>query len=131
MIGVTLRSGWDQLRQRWLVVALMLFFGVIYTQYVLKLQHSDHNLRSAFLRWRSQLADLDAGANVWDKYAYPNPPIMALILKPFLQLPPTLGAVPLVWLQGIARVGGDPRRPFAARFRPDTLSALGQSRSQP
>jgi alpha-1,2-mannosyltransferase len=92
MNSLALRNGWDQLRQRWLVAALVLFFGVIYVQYALKINHSEHSTRSAFLRWKTQLEDLDDGVNVWDKYAYPNPPIMALILRPFHQLAPTLGS---------------------------------------
>ena len=92
MTPFLLRAGWDHLCRRWLVVGLLLLFGAIYVQYALKLKSSENGTRSAFLRWRTQLADLDDGINVWDKYAYPNPPIMALILKPFLQLPPTLGA---------------------------------------
>ena len=76
----------------WLIIGLSLFFGVIYVQYALKMSHSENGSRSAFLRWRTQLADLDDGVNVWEKYAYPNPPIMAILLRPFMCLPPTLGA---------------------------------------
>ena len=92
MISLTLRAAWIQLRQRWLVAALLVFFFAVYGQYVFKIRHSEHGMRSAFLRWKTQLADLDDGVNVWEKYAYPNPPIMAILLKPLLQLPPTLGA---------------------------------------
>lgn len=77
---------------RWLLLALLAVFSIIYAQYALKIQHGDGNARSAFLRWRTQLGELDDGVNVWQKHAYPNPPIMALLLKPFLDLPPTLGA---------------------------------------
>src|ERR1043166_1351978 len=78
--------------EAWLIVGLALFFGVIYLQYALKMSHSNNGMRSAFLRWRTQLADLDDGVNVWQKYAYPNPPIMAIMLKPFMALPPMVGA---------------------------------------
>ena len=92
MASASPESRWDQLRLHWLVVGLAILFAAIYVQYALKMQHSEHGMRSAFLRWKTQLEDLDDGVNVWDKYAYPNPPIMALILKPFVQLPPTLGS---------------------------------------
>ncbi|MBI3821182.1 MAG: DUF2029 domain-containing protein [Planctomycetes bacterium] len=92
MDSLPLQSRSDQLRGRCLVALLVLVFAAIYAQYVFKIHHSEHNARSAFLRWRTQLADLDDGVNVWEKHAYPNPPIMAILLQPFLQLPPTLGA---------------------------------------
>jgi hypothetical protein len=82
---------WDHLRRYWLVAALIIFFGAVFLQFTLKVSQADHS-RSAFLRWQTQLADLDEGINVWDKYAYPNPPMMALILKPFMQLPPMIGS---------------------------------------
>ena len=69
MTRAMFHSGWIQLRQHSLVVALVLFFGAIYTQYALKIKHSDHGVRSAFLRWKTQLEDLDHGVNVWQKYA--------------------------------------------------------------
>ena len=52
--------------------------------------------RSAFLRWRSMIHELFAGTNVYvGVHEYPNPPIMAIVLKPFADLPPTAGA--LTW----------------------------------
>jgi alpha-1,2-mannosyltransferase len=52
--------------------------------------------RSAFLRWRGMIHELFAGANVYvGVNEYPNPPIMAVILKPFASLPPITGA--LAW----------------------------------
>src|SRR3954452_997695 len=40
--------------------------------------------RSAFLRWRSMILDMAAGANVYvGVNEYPNPPIMAAVLRPF------------------------------------------------
>jgi hypothetical protein len=83
---------WDAIKQqRWLAAALALLFVGLHVHFTLKVLRSE-NSRSAFLRWQSQLAELDDGVNVWDKYAYPNPPIMAIILKPFHLLPPALGA---------------------------------------
>jgi hypothetical protein len=52
--------------------------------------------RSAFLRWRSMIHELFAGTNVYvGVHEYPNPPIMAIVLKPFADLPPKVGA--LTW----------------------------------
>src|SRR5436305_9945228 len=92
MMLLTFHASLNLFRRRWLIAALCIFFALIFALYTLKLHHSEHGIRSAFLRWQVQLEDLDAGVNVWDKYAYPNPPIMAILLKPFLALPPTLGA---------------------------------------
>ena len=52
--------------------------------------------RSAFLRWRTMIHEIFAGTNVYvGVHEYPNPPIMAVVLKPFADLPPTTGA--LAW----------------------------------
>jgi alpha-1,2-mannosyltransferase len=123
MTRAMFHSGWLQLRHHSLAVALVLFFGAIYTQYALKINHSDHGVRSAFLRWKTQLEDLDHGVNVWAKYAYPNPPVMVLILKPFLQLAPALGsslwfcckaALALASILGVLSLLDLPERPFPA-----------------
>src|SRR5439155_18524660 len=77
----------------------------------------------AFLRWRTQLRDLDDGVNVWEKHAYPNPPIMALILQPFMRLSPTLGAtlwfaakalMALASILGVLALLDSPEHPFPA-----------------
>ena len=81
-----------QLRIHGLIAVLVCVFACIFVQYTLKIRHADQPNRSAFLRWRGQLAELTDGVNVWDKYAYPNPPIMAIILRPFHALPPYWGA---------------------------------------
>lgn len=54
---------------------------------------ADH--RSAFLRWRHQVLELAEGVNIWDRYYFPNPPILPLTLYPLLILPPVVGA--LIW----------------------------------
>ena len=51
--------------------------------------------RSAFIRWRPQVLEMLAGANIYDEYYFPNPPIMPLTLYPLMTLPPVEGA--LVW----------------------------------
>ncbi len=49
--------------------------------------------RTAFLRWRPQILALDTQTNIYQEFQYPNPPIMALILYPFVSLPPLVGAM--------------------------------------
>jgi hypothetical protein len=49
--------------------------------------------RSAFIRWRHQIHDFWDGVNIWDRYYYPNPPIMPITLTPLVALPPVTGAV--------------------------------------
>ncbi len=51
--------------------------------------------RSAFIRWRHQVLEMMAGANIYDSYYFPNPPIMPLTLYPIMTLPPVEGA--MVW----------------------------------
>jgi hypothetical protein len=51
--------------------------------------------RSAFVRWRHQVLELPHGVNIWDRYYFPNPPILPLMLFPLLALPPVVGA--LLW----------------------------------
>jgi alpha-1,2-mannosyltransferase len=51
--------------------------------------------RSAFIRWRHQVLEMMAGANIYDDYYFPNPPIMPLTLYPIMSLPPVEGA--MVW----------------------------------
>src|SRR5262249_15427384 len=101
------------LRQRWFVLGLVLFFVVVSAIYAEKILDSERDNRSAFLRWRTQVQDLDDGVNIWDKYVYPNPPIMVLLLQPFFALPDWLGS--MAWF--CARVG----RALAPIFLPFRL----------
>src|ERR1043166_5820564 len=80
-------------RQRWFLLGLCLFFLVINVASVAKIARSPSS--SAFQRWRSQILELNDGENIWTKHIYPNPPMMAIVLTPFAQLPPLAGA--LVW----------------------------------
>ncbi|MFN4261838.1 MAG: glycosyltransferase family 87 protein [Gemmataceae bacterium] len=80
----------DALPQRWYVVCLMLLFLGVSIQYTDKALEN----RSAFLRWRDQIQQLEA-ENIYERYLYPNPPIMGLMLRPLTELPPVAGA--LVW----------------------------------
>ncbi|MDX2037497.1 MAG: glycosyltransferase family 87 protein [Isosphaeraceae bacterium] len=57
--------------------------------------------RSAFIRWRHQVLEFMDGSNIFDKYYYPNPPIMPLSLYPFMLLPAVAGATAWFWLKVI------------------------------
>ncbi len=78
--------------QRWFMIGLLALFIGLSVQYTIKvLQH-----RSAFGRWAEQLKGLDSGEDIYAKFVYPNPPVMALILKPLTDIePPFAGA--LLW----------------------------------
>lgn len=77
--------------QRGFVVALLLFFVVVSVHYSLKaVKH-----RSAILRWYEQIQSMEDGENVYERFNYPNPPIMGLVLSPLTRLPPLVSA--LVW----------------------------------
>jgi hypothetical protein len=108
-------------RQHLFLAALAVFFFALTIQYVLKIQHSDRENRSAFLRWRNQLLELREGVNVWEKHNYPNPPIMALVLLPFTYLPPLAGSVVFFYakvlmailaIHWVCRMLDRPERPF-------------------
>lgn len=60
--------------------------------------------RSAFVRWRHQVLQLDQGVNIYDEMFFPTPPIMALMLYPMMLPPPVVGA--LIWfvLKGVMAV---------------------------
>jgi len=74
-----------------LVVLLM---SLKYAAKIDKPADSGLQTRSAFLRWRSMIHELFAGTNVYvGVHEYPNPPIMAIVLKPFADLPPKVGAI--------------------------------------
>jgi hypothetical protein len=78
--------------QRWFVLGLLVLFVALSAQYTIKVL--DH--RSAFERWREQLLALDNGDDIYKHFVYPNPPIMALILKPLAEIEPGfVGA--LIW----------------------------------
>ncbi len=96
--------------ERWRAVvlaALGVLAVVTSVRYVRKIEHPSAlgtQTRSAFLRWRGQivgqfdqhdkwLPGLKQGADVYARYSYPNPPVMALILWPFYELPVTAGAI--------------------------------------
>ncbi|MBX7105091.1 MAG: DUF2029 domain-containing protein [Gemmataceae bacterium] len=83
--------------QRQFLAALLTVFvltSVAYTAKVLTPRDGE-TTRSAIVRWRNQLLTLDSGENIYEKFTYPNPPVMAVMLRPLASLPPVAGA--LVW----------------------------------
>src|SRR5205809_2759650 len=78
--------------QRWFWLALAGVFAVTAALYT----HKALANRSAFLRWREQILQLDQGTDIYQRFQYPNPPIMALMLRPLARVnPPLAGA--LAW----------------------------------
>src|SRR5438132_8698715 len=78
-------------RQRWFVAGLLVFFFLLSIQYSYKAVAG----RSAFLRWRTQIEHLD-DVDIYQRFKYPNPPIMALLLEWLVRLPPVAGS--LTWV---------------------------------
>src|SRR5262245_34210770 len=74
--------------KRLFLVLLLAVFAAVSVQYTLKmLEPRDGNqTRSAILRWREQLLKLDDGVNIYAENNYPNPPIMAILLRPLANL---------------------------------------------
>jgi hypothetical protein len=90
-------SAWIQ--KRWFFLALALFLAALSLQYTGKVHDDQRTTRSAFLRWRGQILELEDGVNIWQKYNYPNPPIMVLLLEPLVALPPLLGSLAWFYLK--------------------------------
>jgi hypothetical protein len=86
-----------QTTERRFLAALLILFVALSAQYTLKVLdvRDGKQERSAILRWRDQLLRLDDGEDIYKACNYPNPPIMALLLRPLADLPPLAGA--LVW----------------------------------
>lgn len=107
--------------QRWFVIGLVLLALVLSIQYSVKAGSSKSN-RSAILRWRDQIHHL-ASEDIYQRYAYPNPPIMALILEPIAHLPPLVGSLSWFYLKlamavlatlWVFRMVENPEHPFPA-----------------
>jgi alpha-1,2-mannosyltransferase len=81
-------------RQRWFVAGLLVFFFLLSIQYSYKAIAG----RSAFVRWRNQIEHLD-DADIYQRFKYPNPPIMALLLEELVRLPPLLGSLTWFYLK--------------------------------
>lgn len=78
------------------LAVLVVGMSLKYAAKVAKPGDSGQQTRSAFLRWRAMIHEVFAGGNVYvGVHEYPNPPVMAVVLKPFADLPPIAGA--LTW----------------------------------
>jgi hypothetical protein len=73
--------------QRWFVLGLLVLFVALSIQYTHKIL-DPKGQRSAIMRWREQLLALDNGDDIYHEFAYPNPPIMAMVLKPLADIEP-------------------------------------------
>src|SRR5262245_57234947 len=88
--------------KRWFLILLLVLFAALSIQYTQKAL-DPRGTRSAILRWREQFQAWDGGEDIFNRY--PNPPIMALILKPLAGLPPLAGALTWFYLKaGMALV---------------------------
>jgi hypothetical protein len=77
--------------------------------------------RSAINRWQPQLLALEQGEDISRRFAYPNPPVMAVLLLPLAQLPPMAAALAwfylkvgmtLLALRWVFALAADAGRPF-------------------
>jgi alpha-1,2-mannosyltransferase len=115
--------GFAGLTERRFLAAMLVLFAAVSVQYTLKIVEvrDGKQERSAILRWRDQLRRLDVCDDIYAHNNYPNPPIMALMLRPLAELPPIAGG--LVWFYlkvGMAltayaltfRLIEEPGRPF-------------------
>lgn len=79
-----------------LLAAVVLLTAAKYVAKIAKPSDNGTQSRSAFLRWREMINGVFAGENIYvGANEYPNPPIMAVLLRPFAALPPVAGA--LAW----------------------------------
>lgn len=60
--------------------------------------------RSAILRWQPQVMELADGVNVYEKYTYPNPPLMGLCLWPIAAMPDMPAAMSLYAIKVVMSV---------------------------
>jgi hypothetical protein len=78
------------------LAVVVVLTGVKYAVKIEKPGNKGELTRSAFLRWREMVNGVFAGANIYvEKNEYPNPPIMAVLLRPYAALPQAAGA--LAW----------------------------------
>ncbi|WP_227255053.1 glycosyltransferase family 87 protein [Frigoriglobus tundricola] len=79
-----------------LLAVIVVLMSVKYAAKISKPGDSGQQSRSAFLRWRELINGVFRGENIYvGVNEYPNPPIMAVLLRPFAALPPVAGA--LAW----------------------------------
>ncbi len=76
-------------------------------------------------------AGLFAGVDVYKVHHYPNPPVMGIVLRPFMELPPITGAVAwLLFKAGLAVITASGPCDWKARRRPaDARPRRGRGRA--
>jgi hypothetical protein len=83
-----------------LLAIVLLVTSLQYAAKVAKPADHGRQTRSAFLRWRAMILDVFAGANPYvGRNEYPNPPVMAIVLRPFAELTPVVGAMTWFWVK--------------------------------
>jgi len=80
MTLATLRHHVATIEERWIVLGLAILFAALSIPYAIKAGEQ----RSAIVRWSGQLQLLDE-EDIYQRFAYPNPPIMAILLWPLAQ----------------------------------------------
>jgi hypothetical protein len=88
MTLATIRQHVAAFPERWFLIGLVVLFAALSIPYAIKASEQ----RSAIVRWAPQIQQLDE-EDIYQRYTYPNPPIMAILLWPFAQLPPLAGAL--------------------------------------
>jgi hypothetical protein len=76
--------------ERAIVIGLLVFLSLLSIPYAIKAGEQ----RSAIVRWSPQLQLLDE-EDIYQRFTYPNPPIMAILLRPLADMPPLTAA--LLW----------------------------------
>ena len=102
--------------RRWFLLGLALLFVGLSVYHSFKaVQH-----RSAIVRWAPQIQQLDE-EDIYQRYTYPNPPIMAILLWPLAEMPPLAAAMlwfylkvgmTLLALRWVFRLAERHERPF-------------------
>jgi hypothetical protein len=95
MTTVSMRPSLAISGHRWFMVALVLLFIALSVRYSFKVRAN----RSAFSRWQPQVLGLENGVDLSERYNYPNPPIMAIVLFPLAKLPPLWAALTWYYLK--------------------------------
>lgn len=89
-------------RAAFLVALALLVVGmsVKYAAKASKPGDTGRQTRSAFLRWRGMINEVFVGGNIYvGVHEYPNPPVMAIVLRPLTALPPLTGALGWFYLK--------------------------------
>jgi hypothetical protein len=117
-----------------LLAAALLALSVQYTVKISQPSRDGLPHRSAIMRWLHQLREFEDGKDIYQVYNFPNPPIMAILLTPVVELGslPALGdrgpmvaalgwfyfkviltVIALFWVFRLVEAGGAPFPPWA------------------